>query len=470
MTFEREISRLLLLLLMGLILVMGSAAYWAIAGAESLLQREDNPRQVMFEQSVRRGSLTDRRGSLLAQTVISADGVLTRDYPESAMYGTVGYYSFRYGTAGAEAFYDRYLNGTLVGLSWSQWWAERVLHQPRQGNDVQLTLDLQIQQAAVNALGDQRGAVILLDAVSGDIITLVSRPTYDPNTLDASWDSLTQNGDKPFFNRALQGNFQGGGVLQIPLMAAATLGNVNADTPVSDADAPVQINDITLTCAVAPPQPTLTLAEAFAYGCPASFAGLTNVLDANAIRHTLETFMLASPPSIDEITAPSDENRAVLLPTVTPTATVLEDILGQGRLTVTPMGLARLLSAVASDGTAPALHMALAVRAPNTSEWQPFERLAGSTSLLTSSAARSVRGWMLQNSLILKMPEGQVGSHVALARSGSESQAWFSGFVTVNGQTAVIVIVLENTDDVQAVIAVARQVIQAYQDTYPLPQ
>ncbi|HIK31621.1 MAG TPA: penicillin-binding protein 2 [Oscillatoriales cyanobacterium M59_W2019_021] len=77
------------------------------------------------------------------------------------------------------------------------------------GKDLQLTLDLELQKAAEAALGGHQGAVVALDPRNGEVLAMVSRPTFDPNVFsrrmtDADWEQL-QSEDHPFVNRALQG-------------------------------------------------------------------------------------------------------------------------------------------------------------------------------------------------------------------------------------------------------------------------
>jgi penicillin-binding protein 2 len=77
------------------------------------------------------------------------------------------------------------------------------------GNNVQLTLDLELQKLAEQALGDRKGAIVALDPHSGAVLAMVSRPAFDPNIFttkitDAQWAQL-QGADDPFVNRALQG-------------------------------------------------------------------------------------------------------------------------------------------------------------------------------------------------------------------------------------------------------------------------
>jgi penicillin-binding protein 2 len=76
------------------------------------------------------------------------------------------------------------------------------------GQDVTLTIDLDLQRAAEKALGDRKGAIVALDPSNGAVLALVSRPAFDPNLFstritDAQWKQL-QNTDHPFVNRAIQ--------------------------------------------------------------------------------------------------------------------------------------------------------------------------------------------------------------------------------------------------------------------------
>jgi penicillin-binding protein 2 len=87
----------------------------------------------------------------------------------------------------------------------------KVLEQkrPQAGSSLSLTLDLDLQKAAEKALGQRRGAVVVLDAKTGGILTLASGPTFDPNLFtrrisQKDWEKL-QGQDQPFLNRALQG-------------------------------------------------------------------------------------------------------------------------------------------------------------------------------------------------------------------------------------------------------------------------
>ena len=98
---------------------------------------------------------------------------------------------------------------------------------PVAGADLVLSIDLKVQQVAEQALAGRRGAVVALDPNNGDVIALVSRPGFDPNTFGrgvtrAEYIALQDDMDRPLFNRALRGAYPPGSTIK-PLMALAGL-------------------------------------------------------------------------------------------------------------------------------------------------------------------------------------------------------------------------------------------------------
>ena len=70
------------------------------------------------------------------------------------------------------------------------------------------TLDAELQQASYDALGDNRGAVVVMEASTGKILSMVSKPDYNPNTILSDWSTLNSDEDNsPLLNRATQGSY-----------------------------------------------------------------------------------------------------------------------------------------------------------------------------------------------------------------------------------------------------------------------
>lgn len=98
---------------------------------------------------------------------------------------------------------------------------------PAPGKNIYLSLDLELQKAAMNALEGRRGAVVAIDPWSGEILALVSTPTFDPNMFavgmtQAEFSSLQNNADRPLFNRAVRGTYPPGSTIK-PMLALAAL-------------------------------------------------------------------------------------------------------------------------------------------------------------------------------------------------------------------------------------------------------
>lgn len=450
MNVTREINRLLALMIVAFALTLLSAGYWAIIGRDSLLQRDDNPRLVEDTAAIRRGSIYDRDGVLLVESVVNARGQVERQYHVKAMNSALGYFSLRYGVGGAEAAYDARLRGTRP-TDWASYFSREVLHRPRQGDDIRLTLDTDIQQTLARALGDRRGAVVLLSVPEGEVLALLSQPTYDPNTLDADWERLSSAEGNPFFNRALQGQYQAGGVLQTPLMSASILTNQSFDVVTADADQPLQVDGLTLRCGVPPPQSDLTFAEAYAYACPKPFSLLTERINSAVLADIIDAFQLDTPPNLEGFIAIDATEASARAGDLSDADRLYANILGQGDLTVSPLGMAAVSAAVINRGNAPQPYALAAVH--NDASWQALNRTLPTTPLMTDTTARRLRELMIQNTTMGTATTAAragltIGGHAALAYSGDESQAWFIGFVrhdAVNG--AAIAVILEDTDD-----------------------
>jgi hypothetical protein len=254
--------------------------FWSVIRADDLLARDDNARNVIAEQAIRRGAILDRDGALLAYSQADRAGIMQRMYPMPEAAGAVGYYSFTYGTAGIEAAYDDELRGEAWLNAWESL-VDETLHRTMTGGDVRATVDRDVQQAVADALGDRSGAVVVVEVPSGRVLAMVSQPGFDPNGLEENWDALTADEDtSPLLNRATAGLYQPGGALQTVILAAmlgahSELPNSGAEVlnaVVPDAHVSVRANGLTLTCLDDVPDRDLTLAEAYVYGCPAAFA------------------------------------------------------------------------------------------------------------------------------------------------------------------------------------------------------
>ena len=461
--FTRELNRLLIAMLAAFMLIILVATYYAVVGRMTLLTRDDNPRLVEAEQSVMRGGLYDRDNRLLAQTYAGADDFAEREYVAPAAYSAVGYYSYRYGAGGAEAAYDDYLSGALLPPTAGQ----LMLGRPVTGQDVRLTLDAIVQQQAVDALGERAGAAVAMHVPSGEVLALASLPTFDPNNLDEEWNDLVNAPGTPFFNRVLQGRYQPGTMMQIPLLVDALTRGQSLGAQFPSGAAPVQLDDLTLRCAADDvPSLSLKLEEAFIYGCPSPFAQLAPVINAEQLEDSLALLRLNAPPTLPDFVPEPETPLAASAMNLTPT-NLRENILGQGDVSLSPVALNALTAAIANGGNTPPPRMLSATRLPDSATWTNAPGAQTTLPYMTASTAATMRelyGAAAERGTAALDDWGleTVGGVSGIAYAGEGSQVWFTGYTFLTPQQSVVVtVVLEDTDDVEAAARAGRQILQA---------
>ena len=444
------------LLLFGAVAV--ALGYWIVLRGPTLLAREDNPRLVEAELRVQRGRILDRNSVVLAETV-GEPGALERRYAlPAASTPAVGYYSLRYGVAGVEATYDAVLRGRPAN-AWDDEW-DALLHRHPTGQDVQLTLDANLQAAADAALGNHQGAVVLLaigSARNAEVLAMVSHPGYNPNLLDEQFDALSADENAPLLNRATQALYQPGAALQ-PLLLAAGLeqGLVLLDAPVSELAAPVQASDVILTCATPPLESAPTLATALAHACPAPFAELGLALGPAALIDGLAAFGLFDSPELPlELalgTRPQSDGRE---------AALVAEALGQGKLTVSPLQMAWALVAIANQGELPPLRLVLRIGS-DTDGWKivvPASQETGRS--LSPQTAAAVTGAMLSAA------GDDIAGHAGAAAAGPDDvwNSWFVGFAPAFAPRPmaryVVVVLLENTPNREMAAAIGTAILES---------
>jgi cell division protein FtsW (lipid II flippase) len=436
---------------LALALLAAMCGYWAIARADNLRARDDNPRRVLYEQRIVRGRILDRDGVVLADVEVADDGTVTRRYPVPEAVPAVGYASLRYGTGGIEAAFDAELRGEAGRSGWQVAW-EGLVHRAPHGRDVQLTLDAELQVQAQRALEGHAGAVVLLDATTGEILTLASSPGFDPEHLDEEWEALREDPAGPLINRATQGLYQPGAALQTVIVAEALAENLaDLSTPVSNTTAALPVNGTLLSCNAAPAEPA-TLADAYAAACPAPLADLGERLGAADLEAAVERWALTTPPSL-EIPAEAADWSAAALSTRT---ALRAEAVGQGRLTVSPLHVAIVAGALANDGKMPVPRLVLRVQDAGGG-WQAHHSAEEPRGVLSPDVARALLAAWSRHGRDIAAHWG-----VAVAGAGRPPHAWFMGVAPATGGTRYAVgVLVEHAVSPEAAVSIGTALLEA---------
>jgi cell division protein FtsW (lipid II flippase) len=213
---------------LGLVVISLANGWWAVWRGPDLLSRSDNARRSISDLYVKRGSILARQDQSITVTE-GISGSFNRVYLFPELSPITGYTNPIYGQAGLEYSLDDYLRG-LQGNNFSLiWWDHLLYGQPPPGLDIRLSINLDLQDQADSLMGGLTGAIILMNATSGEILVMASHPNYDPNVLDQNGSNLSQDSRKPLINRAAQGMYLPGESLH-PFLAAAGL----VDNPLND--------------------------------------------------------------------------------------------------------------------------------------------------------------------------------------------------------------------------------------------
>jgi penicillin-binding protein A len=228
-TVGGNVTRLGLVFAVLFAILAGGAGYWQVFESAQLSRAPDNPAVIAATRTAVRGRILDREDRVLAANRRDANGEQYRVYADASVSHVLGYASRLFGSAGLERAY----NAQLLGITRPDPVADLLKKfdpNPADPQDLRLTLSLPLQQAAIEGLGADVGAVVILNPRTGEILALASTPTYDasaianPATSQAAFDALRSDERRPLLPRATQGRYVPGSVFKI-VTAIAGLGS-----------------------------------------------------------------------------------------------------------------------------------------------------------------------------------------------------------------------------------------------------
>ncbi|MFQ5857162.1 MAG: FtsW/RodA/SpoVE family cell cycle protein [Anaerolineae bacterium] len=486
------IFRLATALFLGFLLVAATIPYWGVFRAGELTARADNPRLIEAERRLDRGRILDRNGKVLARTALDDEDIAYRRYSYPQLAPVLGYWSLKHGTAGIEHAFNGPLRAQPMGFqaSLDQW----LYHRLPVGNDVVLTIDLELQRVADTALSDTRGAVVLMDAQSGAILALASHPTFDPARIDEDFTQLKDDPGRPFLNRATQGRYPPGSAFKtVTLAAALQEGIVRPGQMFDDGDETLYVEGFPIRCANNPRGvDQFDLAHAYAYSCNLTFARMGLDLGTKDFKDYAGRFRIGREIPLEVRTAPS---QLAIDPLLMNQVLLASTAFGQGELLVTPLNMALVAATVANAGIMPQPYLAEQIQ---TRDGKPvpisnFEfRISDFSSAIrntqyairnrrgilgvpiTEVTARRVRDIMITSvqdgyARRAQIPGAAVGGKTGTAQLGGENtepHAWFIGWAQKAGDpdapTYAIAVLVENGGEGSLVATpIAQQILHA---------
>ena len=327
---------------------------------------------------------------------------------------------------------------------------------PQSGRSVWLTLDIDLQRAALEALGDRPGAVVAMDPWTGEVLALASSPSYDPNLFIGAlspedWRRLS-GPDHPQHNRALTSRYPPGSLFKL-VTAAAALEYGESDT--GDrfrCQGVYRIGSWGLRCWKREGHGDLSFTEGFAKSCNVMFATLGRRLGPERLAEMGRRFGLGSASGIDlpeeaEGLIPTpDWKRKARRESWYPGDTC-QMAVGQGDCLVTPLQMALAVAVVANGGDLVQPHVIRRVEGETAARPAKIRRSLGLRPSTIAALRAGMEGVVSPGGTAARIATDRydiAGKTGTAQASGGPPHAWFGGYAPAEYPTLAVAVVVEH--------------------------
>jgi penicillin-binding protein 2 len=359
------------------------------------------------------------------------------------------------------------------------------------GKQLQLTIDLDLQIAAEEALGDKPGAIIAMDPKSGEVLALVSRPTFDPNAFAVrispkEWNALLTDPGKPLLNKAIQAQLAPGSTFKV-IMSVAGWQEGIAQTLHVNCGGGASFYGRYFKCWVKGAHGGVDLTKGIYQSCDVFFYTLAERLGIERIAKYATEFGLGQKTGIDlpqEVSGvmPSEEWKLRNYRQKWFAGETISVGIGQGAVAVTPVQLMRAISAISMGGHLVRPHVVFPDKVPesyrsalhytDTKEleidptgWETITDAMGRV-LLPEGTAPSAH--IVGLDIAGKTGSAQTISNAMKAKVSNKEaykdNGWFVGFTPRRDPDVIVCVLFEGGEHGRLAARLATQVIKAYED------
>ncbi|MCU1407063.1 MAG: penicillin-binding protein 2 [Glaciihabitans sp.] len=457
---NKELRRVSTVVLLMFVALFASSSIIQVFSSSELNADGRNVRTLYDSYSAERGPILVNGEPIAESVPVDDQYKYQRVYNNAELYAPVtGYFTLNQSNPGIEGAMNDFLSGTadeqfLDNLT------SIVTGQNPKGDAVELTIDPDIQQAAWDALGDQRGSVVAIKPDTGEIIAMVSKPSFDPNSLAvhdsdlfySAYNQLTADPTKPLVNRAIGGDLYHPGSVFKLIMASAALdsGDFTPDSTFPNPAAltlPGSTSVITNSSGAACGSgDEASIATALRLSCNIPMAELGEALGVDTITDYTERFGFG-----DDLEIPFK-----VTPSVYPddignnTARLMLSSFGQDDDRVTPLQIAMVSAAIANGGVLMQPNLVESIIATDLTERRSFQSEVYNTPISADTATKmtqmmvaDVADGAASNATINGVDvAGKTGT--AENGTGDPYTLWFTGFAPAENPEVAIAVVVEN--------------------------
>lgn len=444
------------------LVMMGYIAYFNVERSREVIRSPYNARQDSYADRVVRGKILDRTGKVLAETSVAEDGTETREYPYGKMFAHVVGYTTN-GKSGLESV------GNFELLTSNAFFLEKLQKEFQDkkniGDNVVTTLDVDLQQAAYDALGSSKGAVVVIEPDTGKILAMVSKPDFDPNTVADNWESLNSGDESVLLNRATQGKYAPGSTFKVVTLLEYMRENSGYNSYNYQCNGEITEAGTTIHCYGGKVHGELDLRDSLAYSCNSSFCNIGLQLDVTKFQDTAKELLFDSKLPCDL----SCSKSSFALSKNDGSAAKMMTAMGQGQTQVTPYHMALIASAIANDGVLMKPYLIDSVT-NYTGTIIDSNKPEEYKKLMTSAEASQLKDYMTSVAEYGTASVLSGSGYTAAGKTGTaeyssdknKDHSWFIGMSNVENPDLAISVVIEEADGSAKAVNIAKQVFDAY--------
>jgi len=425
--------------------VMGNLIYFVMTDSEIVINNSYNTRQELLATKNIRGKILSRDGDILAQTGRNEEGIEIRYYP----YGELFCHAVGYSTKGKSGIeLSENINLLTSNDSIMVKIQNEVDSVKNFGDNVVSTLDVDLQKVAYDALGAYDGAVIVTNPSTGEILSLVSKPGFDPNTICDEWETLIADEESSvLLNRVSQGLYPPGSTFKI--ITALEYFRENAQDVENysyQCSGHHTYEGNKISCYHGTKHGTVNFERSFEKSCNSSFANIGLSLDSKKLFQTCKGLLFN-----DElpVSFPYKQSSYVLEKDDS-SYDVMQTSIGQGKTQITPLHLNMITCAIANGGKCNQPYMVSGIENYSGNSIKKFSSKSNKT-LMSEEEAEFLKQLMaevVKNGTATKL---NVDTYTAAGKTGSaeyntettDSHAWFTGFAPVDNPQICVTIIVE---------------------------
>jgi cell division protein FtsI/penicillin-binding protein 2 len=339
-------------------------AYFQVFSAPNIAEQQGNQRLWAKRNEVLRGTIYDRNKNALTTSARIDALKQKRTYVNGDLYvHALGYIDTKYGLTGLEANYDSDLTNynkitnNISNLSkdfsidkLKQVFKNRKEDEVKIGNGIITTLDPTLQKIAYDALGNSKGAVVALNPKTGEVLAMVSKPTYNPNDLENSMKAANEgtSENSPLINRVTSGLYPPGSTFKTVTLSSALDNMPDVTTRTFNDTGKIVFNEKqSLSNDSGEVNGTINLKEAFRLSSNFVFGTLAMELGNDKLKTTAEKYGFNN--TIDSDGFKMSQSKFPKL-TKVEVGSIAQSGIGQSSILATPMQMALVSSTIANNG------------------------------------------------------------------------------------------------------------------------